>query len=441
MVSAAVIDVPALIDEQPIGRFHIQTLILCFVVLVLDGYDTLAIGNVGPSLARTLHIDRPALGPVFSAGFFGLMIGTLLFGTLADWLGRRRMIIAGVAFFGACTLLTARVTSVDSLLILRFVTGLGLGGAFPNTIALMSELAPRRARATLVMLMQTGFPVGAALSGIIVSGLVDKYGWMTVFYLGGVVPLLLTPFLYAFLPESIRLLALKGGSTDAVAAILSKINPRLQFAPHATFVVSEESRMGVPVFHLFTEGRAFSTALLWSAFVANLLAIGFLVSWLPTLVNSTGIPVRQAVWSNVVYQLGGIVGAVLLGKLIDLRGPYRILPINFVTGAMLVSLAGLAGSSLPLILTLSLGMGFCISGGQIGLNALAGAYYPTYIRSTGAGWAHGIGRSGTVLSGVLGTLLLTRHWPLTTIFLTDGFFVLCAAAAVVLMDLFQSEAD
>jgi AAHS family 4-hydroxybenzoate transporter-like MFS transporter len=435
MAFATTIDVPALIDRQPIGRFQIHMVVLCFAVLVVDGYDALAIGNVGPVVAQALHIPRPALGPVFSAGVFGVMLGSLLFGSLADWLGRRRMIIASTVFFGVCTLLTVRAKSVESLLALRFATGLGLGGAFPNTIALMSEFAPRRARATLVTLMQTGFGAGAALSGVVVAWLVDTYGWKTVFYAGGAIPLLLTPFLVARLPESIGFRVIKGESPNAIAALLLKINPRLQFAPQTTFVVREENRGGAPVFHLFRDGRALGTTLLWIACFANILALSFLVYWLPTLINSLGIPVRQAVWSAVLYHGGGIVGGVVIGRLADLRGTYRVLPIVLAAGAIVTALAGAVGAVLPLILTLSLGMGFCIAGGQIGLNALSGAYYPTYMRSTGVGWALGIGRSGAVAGGLLGTLLLAWRWSLHAIFLMDGFFALCAATAILLMSL------
>ena len=432
---ATTIDVTALIDRQKIGSLQIRALVMCFAVLLTAGYDLLAIANVGPILTEALHIDGSALGPIFSAGFFGMVLGGLLFGPLADWLGRRRMIIASAIFFGLCTLLTGFATSVNGLLALRFLTGLGLGGAIPNTIALVTELAPHRARATMVTVTQAGFAVGAALSGVIVAWLVDAFAWRTVFYLGGIVPLLLTPILFASLPESIRFLMLKGGSTEAVTAILSRIDPQLRLTPDAIFVGHEEHRKGVPILHLFGEGRALGTTLLWIAFIANLLALNFLASWLPTLVTNSGLPARQAVWSAVLFHGGGIVGAVALGRLADLRGAYRVLPIALFAGAILTSVAGFVGSSLGLILIVSLGMGFCIAGAAIGLGAVAGAYYPTYIRATGAGWATGIGDTGSVLSGVLGTLLLTTQWSIPAIFLANACVAVCAAVAIFLMGL------
>jgi AAHS family 4-hydroxybenzoate transporter-like MFS transporter len=437
VASQRTIDVPALIDRQKVSSFQIRTAVLCFAVLLMAGYDLLAIANVGPVLADALHIDRSTLGPIFSAAAFGMMLGGLLFGPLADWLGRRRMIIVSAIVFGLCTLLTVFATTVDGLLVLRFLTGLGLGGALPNTVALVTELVPHRVRATMVTATQAGFAVGAALSGVIVAWLVDAFGWTTVFYLGGIAPLLLTPLLLAILPESIRFLMLRGGSTGAVAAILSRIDPQLRLTPDAIFAGHEESRKGVPMLHLFGEGRALGTTLLWIAGIANLLALNFLANWLPTLVTNAGLAVRQAVLSAVLFHGGGIVGAVVLGRLADLRGAYRVLPIALFVGAVLISLAGFVGPSLALILVLSLGMGFCIAGSAIGLGAVAGAYYPTYIRATGAGWATGIGDTGSVLSGALGTLLLTAQWSIPAIFLADAFFALCAAVAILLMGVSQ----
>jgi AAHS family 4-hydroxybenzoate transporter-like MFS transporter len=187
------------------------------------------------------------------------------------------------------------------------------------------------------------------------------------------------------------------------------------------------------VFHLFREGRALGTTLLWIAAFTNVLALHFLASWLPTLITTGGMALRIAVWAVIAFHLGSIVGAVLLGKLSDIRGVYGVLSVNLATGAVIICLAGLVGRSAPLLVALSVGMGFCIAGGQFCLAILPSIFYPTYIRATGVAWASAAAEPGGVMSGLLGTLLLTWRWPLPTIFLVDGFFPLCAAAAVFLM--------
>jgi len=437
VVLPTTIDVSSLIDRQKFAGLQIRLLVLCYTITLTDGYNLLALGNVAPVLAQALHIAKPSFGLVFSVGSFGAMLGALFAGPLADRLGRRRVVIASTMVCGIFAFLTARVTSIEGLLLLRFATGLGLGGALPNTAALMSEFAPGRARGTVITLMQTGFAVGAALSGVIVAWLVDAYGWRTVFYVGGLVPLLLTPLLVAWLPESIGWLVVKGAPASTVAASLVKINPQLRFAPGTTFIMREEHRPGVPVFQLFREGRAVGTTLLWIAFVTNVVAVNFLAVWLPTLITIAGMAVRIAAWAAVGFHVGSIVGAVLLGRLADLRGAYRVISINLATGAVVVWLAGLAGSLSALVLVLSFGMGFCIAGGQFSLSIVSTGYYPTYIRATGVAWAFAIAQPGAVFSGVLGTLFLTWRWSFPTIFLVDGAFALCAAAAIFAMGALQ----
>lgn len=440
MVLPTTIDLPSLIDRQKFAGLQIRLLVLCYAIAATDGYNLLALGNVAPTLAQALHIAKPTFGLVFSVGSFGAMLGALFAGPLADRLGRRRVVITSTLFCGVFAFLTARVTSIEGLLLLRFATGLGLGGALPNTVALMSEFAPGRARGTVITLMQTGFAVGAALSGVIVAWLVDTYGWRMVFYVGGLVPLLLTPLLVAWLPESIDWLVVKGAPASAVATILTKINPRLRFAPDTIFIMREENRPGVPVFHLFREGRAVGTTLLWIAFITNVVAVNFLAVWLPTLITIAGMAVRIAAWAAVGFHMGSIIGAVLLGKLADLRGAYRVISINLATGAVVVWLTGLAGSSSALVLALSFGMGFCIAGGQFSLSIVSTGYYPTYIRATGVAWAFAIAQPGAVFSGLLGTLFLTWWWSFLMIFLVDGSFALCAATAIFLMGASQYKA-
>ena len=220
------VDVVEFIDQQPVGGFQIRLLATCAAVLFLDGFDTQAIGYVAPALAREWGLTKGALGPVFSAGLFGLMIGALLFGPLADRIGRRKIIVFSTVAFGLGSLATAFIPDVNSLLAIRFLTGLGLGGAMPNAIAMTSEFSPRRRRATMVMIMFCGFSVGAALGGLLAAALIPDFGWRSVFIVGGAAPLLLAPILALRLPESVRFLVLAGHAQQRVAALLKRINSK-----------------------------------------------------------------------------------------------------------------------------------------------------------------------------------------------------------------------
>src|SRR6202163_3282131 len=247
------VDVAEFIDQQPVGGFQFRLLLTCAAVLFLDGFDTQAIGYVAPALAKEWGLTKGALGPVFSAGLFGLMIGALLFGPLADRVGRKKIIILSTLAFGIGALVTAFVQDVNTLLAIRFLTGLGLGGAMPNAIAMTSEFNPRRRRATMVMIMFCGFSVGAALGGLLAAALIPQFGWRSVFVVGGVAPLLLVPILALRLPESVRFLALTGRANERVAQLLGFISPRASLRPATQFVVHEPALAGMPVQHLFRE--------------------------------------------------------------------------------------------------------------------------------------------------------------------------------------------
>src|SRR6201746_1852438 len=245
--SGTPVDVAGFIDQQPVGGFQIRLLLTCAAVLFLDGFDTQAIGYVAPALAKEWGLTKAALGPVFSAGLFGLMIGALIFGPLADRIGRKKIIIFSTLAFGIGTLATVFVHDVGALLAIRFLTGLGLGGAMPNAVAMTSEFSPHRRRATMVMIMFCGFSVGAALGGLLAAALIPQFGWRSVFVVGGVAPLLLVPILALRLPESVRFLALTGRANERVAQLLGRINPKADLAPGTQFVVHEPSLRGIPV--------------------------------------------------------------------------------------------------------------------------------------------------------------------------------------------------
>src|SRR6476661_8968656 len=370
--NSGTIDVAEFIDQQPVGGFQVRLLLTCAAVLFLDGFDTQAIGYVAPALAKEWSLSKGALGPVFSAGLFGLMIGALVFGPLADRIGRKKIIILSTLAFGIGTLATAFVQDVNVLLAIRFLTGLGLGGAMPNSIAMTSEFNPRRRRATMVMIMFCGFSVGAALGGLLAAALIPQFGWRSVFVVGGVAPLLLAPILAVKLPESVRFLALTRGFDARVAQLLLLVNPGAVFAPATGFIVDEPKLSGIPVKHLFTSGRTVPTLLLWVVFFMSLLDLYFLSNWLPTVLNDLGASVSSAAAIGSMLQIGGVVGTFALGSIID-RFSFRALALVYFIAVFAVGAIGQFGHSIVLVTMAIFAAGFCIVGGQIAANALAAA--------------------------------------------------------------------
>jgi len=422
------IDLVDFIDRQPVGRFHIRLLLICASVLFLDGFDTQAIGYVAPALAREWHLTKGALGPVFSAGLFGLMLGALALGPLADRIGRKKIIIFSTAAFGLGAFATAFAQDVTTLLVIRFLTGLGLGGAMPNAIALTSEYNPQRRRATMVMIMFCGFSVGAALGGFLAADLIPRLGWRSVFIVGGIAPLLLVPLLAWRLPESVRFLSTAGKAPGRVAEILKRISPHTSFAPGARFVLHEPHLEGIPVVHLFREGRTAVTLLLWVVFFMSLLDLYFLANWLPTVLNDLGASVSEAVVIGSLLQVGGVVGTFALGSIID-RFSFRALALVYFGAVFAVGAIGQLGHSAILVSIAIFAAGFCVVGGQIAANALAAGFYPTSVRATGVGWALGIGRVGSIIGPLVGGVLLAEKWSTSAVFMAAAAAALCAALA------------
>ncbi len=429
------VDISQIIDEQPLSRFQIKVIVLCAAALFMDGFDVTAMGYVAPGLSKLWSLKPGALGPVFGAGLFGLMVGALVFSPLADRFGRKMVIAASALLFGIFSLLTPLAQSLDSLFWLRFATGLGLGGAMPNAIALTSEFLPRRIRSTLTMVMFFGFSLGSGLGGAIAALLIRTYSWKAVFWFGGAVPLLLVPVLLLALPESIRLLTMRGTAGARVAAFLARINPALTFDPAETqFIASgEPASKGFPVTLLFRDGRSFVTLLFWVMFFVNLLELYFLANWLPTVAHNAGLSIQQALVATGLIHIGGIFGTLVLGRLIDKTNPYVVLGATYALGGVFVACIGLSASAVAMLMGATFCAGFCIVGAQISANALAANYYPTVMRATGVGWALGVGRIGSVLGPVVGGFLIAQQWATPAIFAVGALPTLLATAAVLMV--------
>ena len=410
------IDISENVDNGPFGRFQVLVLILCSLTVLLDGFDVQVIGFLAPAIIHEWNADRASLGPVFAASLVGLLIGSVVLGTLADKLGRRPVLIGSTLFFSICMMATAHVHSLNELMMLRFVTGLGLGSILPNAIALSAEYSPLRNRVTALMLVSVSFPIGAVLAGIVSELMLPHWGWRSVFYVGGVLPVILAVVMLFNLPESLQFLVLRE-KFAGVRRWLGRLHPEIKVPSDASFVVREPHGKRSPVAELFTGGRAGTTLMLWAACMANLLILYFISNWLPTIVRAAGLTLSNAVLAGTAFQIGGVVGAILLGFIIDRHGFRAVLIPCFIVAAVALFMMGRPGLGVPVLFVVIIVAGFCVIGGQGGLNALAASSYPTALRSTGIGWALGMGKLGSILGPMFGGEFVRMGLPDSTIFL------------------------
>lgn len=429
--SPVTVNVTKLIDDAPLGRFQVAVVALCALIAMLDGFDTQSVSFVAPVIAALWKASMPAFGAVFAAGLLGLTIGAFVFGPVADRFGRKGVLLACTALFGAFTIATAFATGLRSLLVLRVLAGIGLGGAMPNIIAVTSEYAPSRLRATTVAVMFCGFPLGSTVGGFLAAWMIPRFGWQSVFWVGGVLPVLLLPLLAALLPESIRFLVARRQDPARIARILARVDPERRWDPATErYEISESRVAGFSGRQLFTQGRAGTTLLLWTAYFCNLLVMYFLVNWLPALFKKAGLTMSAAIMTAAMLNLGGVLGGVGFGRLIDRMRPYTVLGTAYAFAAACILLMAGAGTNLAVLLPSVFFAGIGVVGAQIGMNAVSAGVYPTALRSTGVGWALGIGRVGSIVGPTVGAALLAMGWETRAILSSAAGPALAAALAV-----------
>ncbi len=428
---AASLDLNDLIDGQKVRVSAVIFIVVATLSMVADGFDVSAMSFIGPELVKQWHIVPKALVPVFSAGVFGLLFGAPILGYVGDRFGRKKAVVGILAVVGVLTLATMAAATLNQFVVLRFLTGIGLGGLIPNIIALSAEVAPKQRRGLFVIVVNFGFPAGLALPGWVAAHFVGSYGWPVILLIGGVLALLAGGCIFLCLPESIRYLAQRGDKEAEVRRLARKLRPDLAITSTTRFVTPTQS-LDVKHSHspskLFTGGLVVLTPVLWAALAANQFANFFTISWLPTLLQSNGATTAQAGISTAMYSIGGLFGGFVLMFVMDRLGAIPIV-VLFLLGAPVVAAIGFAHVPLAVLGFIIAGAGFCVTGNNFGTNAVLGMIYPTPLRSKGAGWAQAVGRLGALGAQVAGGALLGRHLPLQDIFLAPASSLIIGAAA------------
>jgi AAHS family 4-hydroxybenzoate transporter-like MFS transporter len=433
MSTSSAVNVSTVLDERGIGRYQLFVIALCGLVLIVEGFEAQAISYVAPVLLKVYGVDKSSLGPVFSAALFGVLIGSLLSSPFADYFGRKYVVMASVAVFAFGSLLMATAHSIDEALIYRLITGIGIGGAIPNTIALASDYCPKRLRARTVMIVSLHVAFGGAIGGPISVFLIQRFGWESVFYFGAGVPLLLIVVLAVYLPESVRLLVIHGGQNAKVAGTLRRIEPTRNFSDKDEYYLDEPRMPGVPLLHLFRDGRSLATLLLWFTYFCVFAVMFSLRLWLPVVITSAGHTLTDAIWATSAFSICGVIGGIWLGRYIDRFGG-RALALGFLFASFFIVLIGTTAGSPEWILIPICGVaGFFLLATEVGMNGFTTGFYPTAIRSSGLGWAGGVGRSGAAIGPLVGGMLLSSHWSMQSVFLIAAVPALIAAATIWLV--------
>ena len=425
------IDLNGLADNARFNKFHLGVLLWCSVIIVCDGYDLAVSGIALPSIMKEMGVDATSAGFMVSSALFGMMFGNVLLGTIADRIGRRWAITLCVVLFSVFTAAAGLASDPVTFSIARFLAGLGIGGVMPNVIAHMTEYSPKRIRATMVTLMFSGYSVGGMLAALLGKGLIESYGWQSVF-LAAAAPVLMLPFLLASLPESMAFLA-KRGRTAELQAIAARMEPSYVPQPGDQLDLPGSARGSAPLSALFAQGRGMSTLMFWLTCFMTLFMVYALSSWLTKLMASAGYGLGSALTFVLVLNAGAIAGAIGGGALADRLPIKRVLVGMYLLAGVAITLLGFRLPTEALYIVVALA-GATTIGTQIVICAYCGQYYPMAIRSTGVGFMLGFARIGAISAPIVIGLLVGMELPLQYNFVAIALPSLLAAVTVSLID-------
>tara|TARA_R110001606_G_scaffold395578_1_gene568110 strand:- start:7871 stop:9178 length:1308 start_codon:yes stop_codon:yes gene_type:complete len=417
-----------ILDEGTLSITQVLVVLISFLLMVLDGFDITSMSFVAQRVSEQLHINPTNLGLVFSVTLAGMMLGAMLIAPYADKIGRRKMLIVSVVVIGASMFLTGLVTAFWQLILLRTITGLGVGSMLANVTALTSEYTPSKYRSFSVAIISAGFPMGATIGGIIVVPILPSYGWEVVFFSLGLVTLVMSAVVYCFVPESLQFLKTQG--TDSALKKANLLLTKMDRNTITEFVV--DNHHGVTkasVLSLLNPTFRTKTIQLWLTFLFVFVSLYFLLSWLPKLVMNEGLSESDSVFSAVALNGGGVVGSLLLGWFAANFGLTKLIGIFLMISATTMLAFGLLFEYMNLFILLFI-IGFLLLGAYVGLYSTSAKMYPTEIRATGIGWALGLGRIGAVIGPYVGGVLITYGFSMELNFVVFALPLLLAACLV-----------
>lgn len=407
-------------SNAPLGKLHYTLLFWCSFIMLFDGYDLVIYGSVVPQLMGEWSLTPVIAGWMGSAALFGMMFGAVVVGPLADRLGRRRVVLYSMTLASICALATAATWDATSFATTRFITGVGLGGAIPNIVALMNDLAPTARRSRMTTIMLSFYSIGAMISALVAMLIIPRFGWQATFLIGGI-PLLFLPWMSRHMPESLHFLLEK--DKDAARALLKQIDPATDHE-QVSFEAPQRTSRAAPLSRLFSEGRGLGTVFLWLGFGMCMLMVYGLNTWLPKIMVAGGFPLGSSLMFLVTLNIGATAGALGGGWLADRWGCKPTLMLFFLLAV--ISLCTLGIKPGPLLLNAMLLVAGATTIGTLAvIHAFAAQQYPSEIRATGVSWCSAIGRFGAVAGPALGGLMLSMNLPLQL------NFILCAVPGLV----------
>ena len=414
------LDTEAIVDAAPINQFHIFIWVLGTSVIFIDGFNIQVMGYLMPKLVDVWRLPHGMVGPLVSSGLLGVFTGYIAVSPLAGRIGHRRMIVGCTLLVGIGTIATTWASGANSMMALRFVTGIALGASNPSAAVLISDFIPKRLRSTFVAAAVVGTSLGSLTAGQVAIAVLDRSGWQGVLWVGGLVPLAMTAILFWVTPDTLDYLVNRKRDQAGALKIAKRVDPTREFPPDIVLYAGAPGQ-SASVVELFKSGRSFGTISIWVAFASNLLVYYFIQSWLALILKAAGHSQNVALNATSAFLLGGTLSFLAIGPLMDRFSPYKVLAGFFVVGAVMVILLGsMISGGIANIIALTLLLGFFVSGLQKGMHAICVYYYPTALRATGLGWGLGIGRLGAVLGPTLAGLLTEAHVS------TPGLFYLAA---------------